>query len=58
MAQLAGFAHIRGTGRDGSSTVDELIAAVSRPKWQGKVLQIATLVGSQLLKDYEEFKAA
>lgn len=55
MAQLAAYAHLRGTGRQGSSTADELAESVSRPKWLHQRTELARELAEQTRKDYRDF---
>lgn len=55
MAQLAAYAHLRGTGRQGASTADELAAALLRPKWINRRFELAQQLATQTLKDYKQF---
>ena len=57
MAQLAAYAHLRSSGRQGSSTADELAEAVSRPKWLSQRFELAQDLAQQSKKDYKDFKA-
>jgi uncharacterized protein (DUF2252 family) len=55
MARLAAYAHLRSTGRQGSSTADELAEAVSRPKWLNQRIELAKELAAQTHKDYKNF---
>jgi uncharacterized protein (DUF2252 family) len=55
MAKLAAYAHLRGTGRQGSSTADELSESVSRPKWLKLRFELAHELARQMKKDYKNF---
>ena len=55
MARLAAYAHLRGTGRQGSSTADELAEAVSRPKWLNQRFELTQELSEQTQKDYKSF---
>ena len=55
MAQLAAYAHLRGTGRQGSSTADELAESVSRPKWLHQRTELARELAEQTRTDYRDF---
>jgi uncharacterized protein (DUF2252 family) len=55
MARLAAYAHLRGTGRQGSSTADELAASVSRTKWLPQRYELAQELAAQTKKDYKSF---
>lgn len=56
MAQIAAYAHLRGSGRQGASTADELTETVNRPKWQRRMLEMAAELALQMQQDYEAFK--
>lgn len=55
MARLAAYAHLRGTGRQGASTADELAASVSRGKWLSQRYELAEELAEQTQKDYKNF---
>jgi uncharacterized protein (DUF2252 family) len=55
MTDIAAYTHLRGTGRQGSSTADELAELVSRPKWQKEVYDLSQELAKQTVKDYNEF---
>jgi uncharacterized protein (DUF2252 family) len=55
MAKLAAYAHLRGTGRQGSSTADELSESVSRTKWLRLRYELAQDLAAQTQKDYRNF---
>ena len=55
MAQLAAYAHLRGTGRQGASTADELSESVSSPKWLHQRTELASELAVQTRKDYKDF---
>jgi uncharacterized protein (DUF2252 family) len=55
MARLAAYAHLRGTGRQGSSTADQLSESVSRSKWLPQRFELAQDLANQTQKDYKEF---
>jgi uncharacterized protein (DUF2252 family) len=55
MAQLAAYAHLRGTGRQGSSTADELAEAIRKPKWLNTRYELAQELADQTRKDYKHF---
>jgi uncharacterized protein (DUF2252 family) len=55
MARLAAYAHLRGTGRQGSSTADELADQVSRSKWVQHRFDLAQALAHQARQDYKDF---
>jgi uncharacterized protein (DUF2252 family) len=55
MSRLAAYAHLRGTGRQGSSTADELSESVSRSKWLNQRFELAQELAAQTRKDYKNF---
>jgi uncharacterized protein (DUF2252 family) len=55
MAKLAAYAHLRGTGRQGSSTSDELSEEVSTPNWLKHRYELAEELADQTRKDYKNF---
>lgn len=55
MSKLAAYAHLRGTGRQGASTADELSEAVSRPKWLHQRFELAQELAEQTRRDYRDF---
>jgi uncharacterized protein (DUF2252 family) len=55
MARLAAYAHLRGTGRQGASTADELAESVSRGKWFNQRYELAEALAVQTKKDYANF---
>ena len=55
MARLAAYAHLRGTGRQGSSTADELADSVSHDKWIKQRYELATELAVQTKKDFKDF---
>jgi uncharacterized protein (DUF2252 family) len=55
MAKLAAYAHLRSTGRQESSTADELAEAVSHPKWLSQRFELAQGLAEQTRKDYKAF---
>lgn len=56
MAELAAYAHLRGTGRQGSSTADQLSEAVSGANWAEKRSELSEELASLVIKDYENFQ--
>jgi uncharacterized protein (DUF2252 family) len=56
MAKLAAYAHLRSTGRQGSSTADELAEAVSKPKWLSQRFELAQELSAITKKDYLNFQ--
>ena len=55
MARLSAYAHLRGTGRQCSSTADELAESVSRGKWLHQRFELAEELAAQTKKDYKDF---
>ena len=55
MAQLIAFAHLRGTGRQGSSTADELIAFASGANWKKEVLSLSDKMAKNVFAEYKLF---
>jgi uncharacterized protein (DUF2252 family) len=55
MTDIAAYTHLRGTGRQGSSTADELAELVSRPKWQKEIYDLSQELAKQTVNDYNEF---
>ena len=55
MARLAAYAHLRSTGRQGSSTADELSESVSKAKWLKLRFELAHDLAAQTQKDYKNF---
>ena len=55
MAELTAFAHLRASGRQGSSNADELAETVSSRKWQRQVFELTDLLAKQVGKDYRDF---
>ena len=55
MADIAAYAHLRSTGRQGSSTADELAEYVSRAKLQKEMYELSQELSTQMAKDYKEF---
>lgn len=56
MALLTASAHLRGVGRKGSCTADELINFGNDQKWQKELLNYATGYKKKVISDYNEFK--
>ena len=55
MARLAAYAHLGSTGRQGSSTADELSESVSKAKWLKLRFELAHDLAAQTQKDYKNF---
>ena len=54
MAMLAASAHIRGSGRYGSATADELIA-FAKEDWQTELIDYASDYSERVRNDYQAF---
>ena len=55
MAELTAYAHLRASGRQGSSTADELAETVGSRKWQRHVFELTDTLAKQVGKDYMDF---
>lgn len=55
---LIGWAHLRGSGRQGSAIADELIAFGQRRKWRTRLLDLSQLCAVQLHRDAAAFNRA
>ena len=55
MADIAAYAHLRSTGRQGSSTADELTELVSRSRWERDMLDLSQELSSQMSRDFRQF---
>lgn len=58
MGELAAWSHLRGGGRQGSATADELIAFAQRPPWRQAMLQAAQHLHDLIVADYQAYRAA
>lgn len=58
MGQMLAWAHLRGTGRQGSANADALIAFSSKKSWQTKLLLAATACAVQARADAAIFNSA
>jgi uncharacterized protein (DUF2252 family) len=58
MGELIAWSHLRGSGRQGSATADELIEFGSQRKWQGKLMEVAQACAAQADSDWREYCAA
>lgn len=56
MAILTASAHLRGVGRKGSCTADELIAFGKQKDWQAKLLQFCLEEKDKVFKDFKNFR--
>jgi uncharacterized protein (DUF2252 family) len=57
MVEVAAWAELRSSGRQGSAIADELIEFASRPAWQADLLRLATSYAQQVEADFQEFCA-
>jgi uncharacterized protein (DUF2252 family) len=57
MAQLTAWGALRAGGRQGSATIDELLAFAAERRWKAEVLDTARRVAAQTLMDWKEFRA-
>ncbi|MCW3126766.1 MAG: hypothetical protein JWO03_2424 [Bacteroidetes bacterium] len=55
MADISAYAHLRSTGRHGSSTADDLAGLVSRSGWQKDMYNLSQELSIQMGKDYKAF---
>jgi uncharacterized protein (DUF2252 family) len=58
MGRVVGWAHLRGSGRDGSAIADELIAFGHRRKWKLRLLELSQVCAAQVLRDAATFNRA
>ncbi len=58
MGRLIGWAHLRGSGREGSAIADELIAFGQRRKWRARLLELSQGCAVQLQRDAASFNTA
>jgi uncharacterized protein (DUF2252 family) len=57
-AELTAWAHLRGSGRQGSATADELIGFAGKSKWIGRVLDYANEYAEKARQDWQSFVEA
>ncbi|MDD5541539.1 MAG: DUF2252 domain-containing protein [Acidobacteriia bacterium] len=55
MGELAAWGQLRSSGRQGSSTADELMAFANQSEWQGKLLDYSSAYAHHVFSDYKEF---
>ncbi|CAN5411935.1 DUF2252 domain-containing protein [soil metagenome] len=58
MGRIVAWAHLRGTGRNGSAIADDLIAFAGRKKWKAELLAAAQAAAAQVRADAAVFDAA
>ena len=58
MGRMVAWAHLRGTGRDGSAIADELIDFGRRKKWREPLLKLSKECAAQVGIDAKAFNAA
>jgi uncharacterized protein (DUF2252 family) len=58
MGELTAWSQLRGGGRQGSATADELIAFAERPKWRRDMLRVAQDFHDRVVADYQDYCAA
>ena len=58
MGRVVAWAQLRSSGRQGSSTADDLMAFASRRDWQADVLRYAAGYSKQVKKDWKTFVKA
>ncbi len=59
MGRIVGWAHLRGSGHQGSATADALVAfGASRTRWQAQLLEAAQLCATQTVDDWTTYVAA
>ena len=58
MGQVSAWSHLRSAGRQGSATVDELMAFGQRRKWQEKLVNLSQALARQTCADAAAFNAA
>lgn len=56
MANIAAYTHLRSTGRQGSSTADELGELVSKPKWSKHIYELSRELSAQMAEDFKDFR--
>ena len=58
MGELTAWSQLRGGGRQGSATADELIAFAERPHWRRDMLRAAQDFHDRVVADYQAYCAA
>ena len=58
MGELAAWAQLRASGRQGSATADELVAFGSATHWRTKLVDVARACAAQVESDWTTFSAA
>ncbi len=58
MGRIVAWAHLRGAGRQGAASVDELIAFAQRQRWQQTLLAASCACAQQLYQDASSFNQA
>ncbi|MGH9766125.1 MAG: DUF2252 domain-containing protein [Blastocatellia bacterium] len=58
MGELTAWSQLRGGGRQGSATADELIAFAERPRWLHDLLRAAQDFHDRVVADYQTYCAA
>lgn len=57
MGEITAFDHLRGGGRQGSASADDLIAFAQKRSWRRALIAYARNYARQVEKDYQEFAA-
>ncbi len=55
LGKLTAWAHLRGCGRQGAASADDLIALAGQSAWQSDVLRYALDYAKQIIADYKTF---
>jgi len=58
LAGLAAWAHLRGSGRDGSAITDELVDFARRAKWRTRLTEASQACAQQVWRDAATYNAA
>ena len=58
MGQILAWAHLRSTGRQGSTDTDALIAFGNKTAWQAKLVSVAQTCAAQVRADAASFNSA
>ena len=58
MGRMVAWAHLRGTGRDGSAIADELIDFGARRRWKAALLELSQACAHEVGRDARSFNAA
>jgi len=58
MGQLVAWGQLRSGGRQGSATIDALIAFAHQPTWRKLLLEYAISYSVQVVQDWQRFHAA